>query len=128
MALFKKFSLEPERLSEDQEEIRSIVEHLNAILNTKKGYGSPMGNLGMEDLSHYRSRNAIGRVIIEQIQYNIENFEPRLEIISIEHLEKETPMHLYFRLRCRLLGKSQEMEVVFDSASSFFRLNQAGRQ
>ncbi|TWI66667.1 type VI secretion system lysozyme-like protein [Desulfobotulus alkaliphilus] len=127
MALFRKFSRAPGSLSEEQKEINDIIEHLNAILNTKKHYGSPLGNLGMEDLSHYRSKAAIGRIIMEEIRYNIENFEPRLEIVSIEHLEKETPMHLFFRLRCRLLGKSQEMEVVFDSASSFFRLNQAGR-
>lgn len=127
MGLFKKFTVGSGAEPSGQQDIHEIIDNLNSILNTKKDYGAPLGNLGIEDLNHYSSKGDIARVIIDEILYNVETFEPRLQVVSIEQKENDNPMYLSFRLQCRLLDKAQEMDVVFDSFYNFFTLDRVSK-
>lgn len=127
MGLFKKFTVGSGVEPVGQQDVHEIIDNLNSILNTKKDYGAPLGNLGIEDLNHYSSKGDIARVIIDEILYNVETFEPRLQVVSIEQKENDNPMCLSFRLQCRLLDKAQEMDVVFDSFYNFFTLDRVSK-
>lgn len=127
MGLFKKFTVGSGVEPVGQQDVHEIIDNLNSILNTKKDYGAPLGNLGIEDLNHYASKGDIARVIIDEILYNVETFEPRLQVVSIEQKENDNPMCLSFRLQCRLLDKAQEMDVVFDSFYNFFTLDRVSK-
>ena len=122
MGLFRKFAVRAPEFHENQD-VLDIIDNLNNILNTKKDYGSPLAGFGVRDISAYCSRSDIARVIMEEIRYNVEAFEPRLRIVSIDEQDEKDPMRLSFRLQCALRDTARELEVVFDSRTNHFTLD-----
>lgn len=128
MGLFRRL-IDPEGLAAAiGGEIEEVIDNLNHILNTKKDYGAPLGNLGMDDLNAYSSKDHIAARIVEEIRDNVIAFEPRLEVIGIEPLDNDNPLLLSFRLHCRLRNRREDVEVVFDSRNKRFALDRAGKE
>lgn len=123
MGLFRRLSDPSGFAAAGTGSIEDIVDNLNHILNTKKDYGAPLGNLGMNDLSAYTSKEDVAIRIIEDIRTNVAEFEPRLEVVAIEQVNNDNPLYLSFRLHCRLRNRKEEMEVVFDSRNKWFTLD-----
>ncbi|EFI34727.1 GPW/gp25 family protein [Desulfonatronospira thiodismutans ASO3-1] len=123
MGLFDKFAVGSNE--KKSEELQDILQNLNSILNTKKHYGAPLGDLGMDDMNYHSSRGLLASKMAEQIKENVERYEPRLRIVSVEPTESENPLHLSFVLVCELRDKSQKLKVVFDSFSSVYSMEHA---
>lgn len=104
-------------------DVRDIVDNLNNILNTRRDYGAPLGNLGMSDLSAYTSKDDIVGRIIEDIRKNVDELEPRLEVLNVEHTANDSSFYLSFILHCRLRDGQEAVEVVFDNRNKSFNLN-----
>lgn len=123
MSLFRRLTNPGSLAAMGDGDLQEIIDNLNNILNTKKDYGAPLGNLGMSDLSAYTSKSDIGLKIIEEIRDNVARFEPRIEVVEIEQLDNDNPMYLSFRLHCRMRNRKEEMEVIFDSRNKWFNLD-----
>jgi type VI secretion system protein len=123
MALFNKFMTRRSRLDPDRE-LRDIVDNLNSILNTRKGYGSILKDLGIRDLNEFCSRQHIAEAIMEEVRRNIATYEPRVQLTSIVQVEDENPLHLSFRIECTLRESSQALHMVFDSLINSVQLDE----
>jgi type VI secretion system protein len=123
MALFNKFMTRRSRLEPDRE-LRDIVDNLNSILNTRKGYGSILKDLGIRDLNEFCSRQHIAEAIMEEVRRNIATYEPRVQLTSIVQVEDENPLHLSFRIECTLRESSQALHMVFDSLINSVQLDE----
>lgn len=123
MGLFDKFARVPQQAHETDADVRSIVENLNNILNTRRGYGSIVEDLGIRDFSEISSRDHIANAIIAEVEQNIERFEPRVRLVGITRVDDDNPLRLSFRIDCTLRETSRALSMVFDSVNSQFSLD-----
>ena len=119
MAFFDKFDRESREKSVDQY-LANIVENLNNILNTKKGFGSFLDDLGIRDLNEYRSRDDIASVVIEEVKKNIEQYEPRVELLDITSQKTDSSFVLSFKIKCIVRKNAESLNMVFDTLFSKF--------
>jgi type VI secretion system lysozyme-like protein len=125
MAFFRKFDRTPGMKATDPY-LASIVENLNNILNTKKDYGSFLTDLGIRDLNEYRSRDDISTRLMEEVKKNIEEYEPRVEIVDITPQKTEMSFVLSFKIECIVRNNSESLRMVFDTLFSKFLINEFG--
>jgi type VI secretion system lysozyme-like protein len=122
MALFKKFDHQKKGAPIDPL-LRSIVQNLNHLLNTKKYFGYFDARFGIRDLSEYTSREAITQAVVAEVKENIELYEPRVILQGIDILDDPNPFCLSFSIECRILERAQSLHLVFDSFFSKFQVD-----
>jgi type VI secretion system lysozyme-like protein len=103
-------------------DIQSIIENLNNVLNTKKGYGSFLDDFGIRDMNEYSSRDQLAFVIMEEVKYNIEHYEPRLQLIRISIEDTHDPFRLSFKIECRLRDTQKALFMEFNSVYNDFHI------
>ena len=122
MAFFNKF-MEKSKIDKKDQTLYSIVENLNNILNTKKGYGSFLPGFGIRDMNQYSSREHLAAVIMDEVKYGIENYEPRLQFINISLKNSNNIFNLSFKIECRIKNAAQALVMEFDSVFNSFNVN-----
>ena len=113
-------------VSLEEREVMSIILNLNNILNTRKGYGSFLPDLGIQDMNEYRSHTAISKEVMKQVKRNIELYEPRLENISIKIKKSDDPARLYFDIECTVKNSKRVFLLTFDSFVQKFQIGHPG--
>ena len=97
------------------DKIQEIIRNLSCVLNTKKGFGSYLKEMGIGDYNAYRSRTKIVETILREIKENINLYEPRVKLIDIREVGTENSFRLRFELKCEMIDHSQPIFLVFDS-------------
>ncbi len=120
MPLFNKFTKKID--NKEGDEIRSIIENLNNMLNTKKGFGFFLKGFGIDDMNQYTSKSHIGTALMEEIRYNIEHFEPRLKVNNIQVEDDDKPFSISFKIECTIKQTSKALHMEFDSIYNGFTL------
>ena len=121
MPLFQKF----EQLGTGaQTGVEAVLENLEHVLNTKRGWGSPLPDFGIRSLTEYVSREHLSRAVIEEIKHCIEVYEPRLKLeeITVEEGER-SPFRLSFSLRCSLVDGTQTLRVHVNTMFGAFEVD-----
>jgi type VI secretion system lysozyme-like protein len=103
-------------------DIQSIIENLNNVLNTKKGYGSFLNDFGIRDMNEYSSRDQLSFVIMEEVKNNIERYEPRLQLITISIEDNHDPFRISFKIECRLRDTQKALFMEFNSVYNDFHI------
>ncbi len=119
MAFFNKFGKSSTTGSGDQD-LQSIIENLNNVLNTKKGYGSFLKDYGIRDMNEYSSRDHLSVAIMDEVTCNIEQYEPRLQLVSIAIEDNDDPFRIAFKIECRVKETEQSLFMEFDSVYNGF--------
>ncbi len=115
MALFNKFMNNKASNSSVNDNIRDIVDNMNNILNTRKGYGSYLKDYGIRDLNEFNSRDGMIEIIIKEVIRCIEFYEPRIKIVRVIK-ETETDMFkLSFKMECVVRDSEKTLNMVFDT-------------
>jgi len=122
MAFFNKF-IEKSKIDEKKQVLYSIMENLNNILNTKKGYGSFLSGFGIRDMNQYSSREHLAAAIMDEVKYGIEKYEPRLQFISMSLKDSNDIFSLSFKIECRVKDVAQNLLMEFDSVFNSFNVN-----
>jgi type VI secretion system protein len=97
------------------EDLLSILDNLNRILNTKKGFGYWADGFGIGDYNAYRGRVQIVKTLTKEIKENIEKFEPRVRIDVVQEVEAESPFRLKFQISGVFVGREKPFYIVVDS-------------
>ena len=121
MALFDKYA-DSSSVGHKERDLQSIVENLNYVLNTKKGYGSFLKDFGIRDMNEYSSRDHLAVAIMEEVKYTIEHYEPRLQLIKISIEDNNDPFRISFKIECRVKDTQQDLFMEFNSAYNNFRI------
>jgi len=125
MTFFDKFKtqdIQKYNSSHDYELIKSIIENLNNILNTKKQFGCFIKGFGIEDMNQFTSREYLVPLLIEEVKYNIEHFEPRLILEDIEVVDTDQPFLISFKIKCKVKDSSKSLRMEFDSIYNNFTI------
>jgi type VI secretion system lysozyme-like protein len=121
MSLFNKFTDYSTAGPKDRD-IKDIIENLNYVLNTKKGYGSFLSDFGIRDMNEYSSRDHLAVAIMEEVKYNIEQYEPRLQLVKISTENNNDPFRISFKIECRLRDTQKALLMDFNSVYNDFHI------
>jgi type VI secretion system lysozyme-like protein len=121
LTFFRKFLKNPAP-SLEHEELTSIIENLNNVLNTKLGYGSFLKDFGISDLNQYTSRDDIAQAVMAEVRKNLELYEPRLQLNNVTLEDDDNPLKLSFKIECTILNNSRSLKMMFDSVFSNFHI------
>ncbi len=121
MTLFSKFG-DRSSAAVKKNDIEDIIENLNDVLNTKKGYGSFLPDFGIRDMNEYSSRDQLAAVIMEEVKYNIEHYEPRLQLMKISIEENQDPFRISFKIECRVRDTQKALFMEFNSVYNDFHI------
>ena len=78
--------------------------------------------MGIRDLNEFRSQQDITSVVIEEVRKNIEQFEPRVELVDISPQPTESIFVLSFKIDCIVRKNAQSLQMVFDTFFSKFHV------
>jgi len=114
MNFFNKFG-ERSKADGKNQYLLSIVDNLNHVLNTKKGYGSFLKGYGIRDMNQHSSYDQLAAAIMEEVKYNIEHFEPRIQLEEISLVDDSDPFRISFKIQCRIKQTAKSLVMEFDS-------------
>lgn len=97
--------------------IPGIVNNLNHILNTRMGFGSFLEGYGIRDMNEYSSKDLLSLAIMEEIQVNIESFEPRVTLVNIAVTDVSDPFRIAFKLALRVTDTQESLVMEFNSVN-----------
>ena len=98
--------------------LQAIIDNLNNVLNTKKGFGSFVREMGIGDWNAYKARDKIVETIIEEIKENVKRFEPRVDMSEIEEVDSGSPFRVRFQVKCMFADKQRPIYIVLDSSEN----------
>ena len=107
----------------DDDEIKSIVDNLNNILNTRRDYGFFLKNFGISDHHHLNSSDHIALMVIDEVTQNIKHFEPRVELIDIVTIEDDRLFRLSFRIDCMVRKNSHSLKLFLDPRNDHYQVD-----
>lgn len=81
----------------------SVIAHLRALLNTRRGESVTAPDFGVPDLTDVvLSMPEGGRAIERSLRDVIERYEPRLTHVRVRQVQSPQPLQLRFQVRARL--------------------------
>ena len=104
-------------------DILSIIDNLNNVLNTKRGYGYFLPNYGISDYNHLSSRDDIVKAVIREVSENIECFEPRIELVKVVQIKDDTLLHLSFRIDCIVRESTRSLKLLLDPIQDRYQVS-----
>lgn len=95
-----------------QDSVRDIVEHLKALLNTRRGEAVIQPSYGIVDFTDvvHNFPNAV-QVLRREIKATITEFEPRLTRVEVKPVRSSDPLVLAFEIRARLTDGGQNLRI-----------------
>jgi type VI secretion system lysozyme-like protein len=121
MALLRKLARQSTDVAEN--EINSIIDNLNHVLNTTRDYGYFLPNFGISDYKYLSTREDINKAIIKDIIQNIELFEPRLELKTIEGLAENQLSQLSFRIDCVVRSNAFPIQLFLNPTQDRYQIS-----
>lgn len=103
--------------------VLGIVDNLNHVLNSKRGFSYFLEDFGISDYNHLSSREDIARAIIREVRENIELFEPRIKLMDIVELPDNSLFRLSFRINCIVRDTSRSLSMIFDPRLDRYTVN-----
>lgn len=97
------------------ERVQAIKNHLEQLLNTRRGGSQSCPELGLPDMNDAASSQLELRTqICQEIREAVARYEPRVRVTEVHPLaSSEQPLGLRFRLHCQVPLKhtSEQMEI-----------------
>ncbi len=103
------------RPAEEQKSLEEdVLEHISDLLNTRKGFGSQSPSVGM-DLSEFSRRDSLAKSdIASEIRRNIEEFEPRITVLSVTPDGLEVGSTLSFTILCKFNNRDRLLSLFYE--------------
>jgi predicted component of type VI protein secretion system len=116
MSLLNKFR--PKEAKKNLKE--EIFEHICDLLNTKKGYGSPREDFGLDNYVYLDSNNSINKKIIHDIKECLEKHEGRLKVHDVRSVPNPNPFFLSFVIDCNIENAPHSFQISFHHQKKSF--------
>ncbi len=91
----------PEKPQDD--ELRSVVRNLLYLLNSRRGFGSLLCSFGAADYFRDLSGRTTAQTLLREITDTIQIYEPRLRVLSLKTVGRDSALRLFIELRGTLL-------------------------
>lgn len=97
--------------------VDSVLANLKDVLNSRAGCTETRPDLGVPDFNDLVGKfpDAI-HIIARAVKDQIDRFEPRLEAVSVRHVEDpDNPLNLVFEIHAALVVDGAEGRVTFET-------------
>lgn len=119
MAFLDKFS--PGRAG-PRDELTHVLRNLEAILNTKEGYGWFVKGFGLGDYAERRGTRALVETLTAEIRREVERYEPRLSEVEVKPRGQDGALWLHFDLHASFSHRPLALRLLFDTVSGQVRV------
>lgn len=109
MSFLNKFRQEKEKKGIRE----SLLEHLNDLLNTKRGFGSYPTDLGLDSYVYLGSDRKIILQIMADIKHCFEKYERRIREVEVSSVPNESRFFLSFIIKCKIENKPHAFQLSF---------------
>jgi len=91
----------PEQPQDDV--LQSVVRNLLYLLNSRRGFGSLLCDFGTADYLRDLGGRSAAQTLLREITETIQTYEPRLRVLSLQCVGRDSSLRLYIELRGTLL-------------------------
>ncbi|KAF1077360.1 type VI secretion system baseplate subunit TssE [Halodesulfovibrio sp. MK-HDV] len=98
--------------------LQSVLDHLGKVLNTRQGSSLLADDYGLPDFTNMTNSSVSESAAwLERSIRNVAlKYEPRLEDLSVEYIQKDTPqVALEFKISGKIKLNDDKTEVVFET-------------
>jgi type VI secretion system lysozyme-like protein len=81
--------------------LRSVVRNLTHLLNSKRGYGSPLCSFGLSDYYAQQGARAAALSVMKEVLRDVAEYEPRLRAVDVLLL-RDGQLPFFFEVRGEL--------------------------
>jgi predicted component of type VI protein secretion system len=122
MALMRKLA-GAQQASRRQDDMQSIVDNINNMLSTTRGYGFFLQDFGLSDYRYLSTRDDIAKAIIVEIGEIIELYEPRVVLHRVMDVKDGTLSRLSFQIDFDLRNQPHTLKLFLDPVDQRYRID-----
>jgi type VI secretion system protein len=104
------------------EALGPVLRNLEAVLNTREGYGFFQQGFGLGDYTGDRGGKELVPFLTEELQRQVTQYEPRLRDVEVMLKGQDGALCLHFEVTGLLGGEALRLRLIFDTVSSQVRL------
>ncbi len=101
--------------SMEERTIESVAKNLEAVLNTKQGYGAVIEVYGLGGYDVYQATKPLIKALTAEMDQAIVRFEPRLEEPKVELIGRDRELWVRFVVKGRIDGVARRFLISFHS-------------
>ncbi|KFE63040.1 GPW/gp25 family protein [Hyalangium minutum] len=105
-----------------REPLGPVLRNLEAVLNTREGYGFFQQGFGLGDYTGDRGGKELVPFLTEELQRQVAQYEPRLRDVEVTLRGQDAALCLHFEVTGLLSGEALRLGLIFDTVSSRVRL------
>ncbi len=107
-----------------QGEREQVRQNLEAVLNTKEGYGYFVEGFGLGRYTEKFGTQDLMMTLTDELRHTVERHEPRLEVEEVKLRGRDSGLWLHFTLTGRLLGAPCAFRLFFHTVSGQVRVSE----
>ncbi|ADO69613.1 GPW/gp25 family protein [Stigmatella aurantiaca] len=110
--------------SEDEGELQRVCQNIEAVLNTKEGYGYFVEGFGLGRYTEKFGTRDLMKTLTQEILHSVERHEPRLQEVELTLRGQDSGLWLHFVLTGSLLGSPCTLRILFHTISGQVRVEE----
>jgi type VI secretion system protein len=107
-----------------QGELSQVRQNLEAVLNTKEGYGYFVQGFGVGRYTEKYGSRELMKMLNEELLQSVQRFEPRLQEPELELRGRESGLWLHFMLKGLFNGAPCSLRLLFHTVSGQVRVEE----
>jgi type VI secretion system protein len=104
--------------------LEHVLRNLEAVLNTKAGYGSFRHDFGLGDYTEKYGTRELVETLTRELREAIAQHEPRLKDVELTLRGRDAGLWLHFGLTGVLGGERRRLRLRFDTQSGHVRVEE----
>lgn len=120
MALLRKLARTQQPAHDD---MQSIVDNINNMLSTTRGYGFFLQDFGLSDYRYLSTRDDIAKAIIQEIVEIIDRYEPRIVLHRVTDSKDGKLSRLSFQIDFDLRNQPHRLKLFLDPVDQRYRID-----
>jgi len=108
----------------EQDEMELVRQNLEAVLNTKEGYGYFVEGYGLGRYTAKLGTQELMKTLEGEMLHAISVHEPRLEEVELELVGRDSGLWLHFELTGLLRGTPRKLRILFHTVSAQVRVSE----
>ena len=110
--------------SEGQGTLAQVRQNLEAVLNTKEGYGYFIQGFGLGRYTEKYGTRELMKMLHEELLQSVRQFEPRLQELELELRGQDSGLWLHFMLTGVFEGAPCSLRLLFHTVSGQVRVEE----
>ena len=110
--------------SDTRGELSQVRQNLEAVLNTKEGYGYFVQGFGVGRYTEKFGTRELMKTLTDELLHSMQQFEPRLQEAELELRGRDSGLWLHFVLTGMLEGAPCTLRLLFHTVSGQVRVEE----